>query len=87
MGGGPFRLWHKHSMHRYILPFALLMVAACSASDTPRADGLTAGEHDKLEAAAARLDSKATTPGAADAAALEADVTQRLDADMAAKRP
>lgn len=74
-------------MFRALPPFLLLLVSACSASDTPRADGLTAGEHDKLEAAAARLDSRATPPGTADAAALEADVTQRLDADMTAKRP
>lgn len=66
---------------------ALILLTACSASDEPQADGLTRGEHDKLEAAAARLDSRATPPGAADAAALEADVTQRLDAETAAKRP
>lgn len=61
-----------------------LFIAACdAATDAPAPDGLTEGERDRLEAAAARIDSRPAGPGADDAAALEAETRDRLAAERA----
>lgn len=66
------------------LLLASLPLAACGAdSDAPGAGGMTVGENERLEAAAERLESRAPSPAQPDAAALEAEVTERLAAEQA----
>lgn len=62
----------------------LLLIAACDAgSDGAATGGLTAGEVEQLEKAADRLDARAPSPAADQAAALEADVRARLEEERA----
>jgi hypothetical protein len=58
---------------------ATVMLAACADGADPSGDAGAAAETQQLETAAARLDSRAPSPGADDAAALEADVRGRLE--------
>jgi hypothetical protein len=67
---------------------ASMMVAACDGATGERApQGLSEGERDRLEAAAERLDARPAGPGAADAAALEADTRNRIATEQAAQAP
>lgn len=66
----------------------MIALAACGRADSdPAAGGLTVGERESLEQAADRLDSRPAGPGEESAKALEADVRQRLDADLAKNQP
>lgn len=72
------------------LPFLLLAmltcVTGCDSSDSAApAGGLTAGEIEQLENAANRLDNRAASPAADDAAALESDIRAKLDAERQAR--
>ncbi len=68
------------------LPIAALFLTACDAGggDVP-SGGLTAGEAAQLERAAERIDARAPSPFEEDAAALEADVRDRLAAEQPAQ--
>ena len=70
---------------RFPLLLPMLLVTACDAgSDNTQTGGLTAGEAERLEKAAERIDARGPSPAAADAAALEADVRAKLDAERQA---
>ena len=57
----------------------------CGRADgDPASGGLTVGESDRIEQAAARLDDRAPSPGQPDSAALEREVRQRLDQENGA---
>jgi hypothetical protein len=54
---------------------AATMVSACgSVDDSPGPGGMTAGENERLEQAAERLDARAPSPAQQSAATLEAEV-------------
>ena len=58
---------------------AIGVVNACSMAPSDHADGgLTVGENDRLEAAAARIDARTPSPATAEARQTEADVRARL---------
>ena len=67
---------------RRTMPLAMAlaaMLAGCSMAPDDHADGgLTVGENQRLEAAAARIDARTPSPATGEAAALEADVRARL---------
>lgn len=75
--------------HRQLtLLIAVGTLAACGrAPDDADAGGLTVGEAQALERAADRLDSRAPSPGAEDAKALERDVRERLATEQRENAP
>lgn len=63
---------------------ATLPLAACGREDSdPAAGGLTVGESEALDRAADRLDSRTPSPARDDAAALEGEVSARLNEKLA----
>lgn len=77
-------LHRKIALRRTLSTALLLPLAACGES-APKADeGLATAEMRQLESAAARLDARPQSPGAAESARLEADVRQGI-ADEAAR--
>ncbi len=62
-----------------IAALSLAVLSACSMAPDDRADGgLTVGENDRLEAAAARIDQRTPSPARGESERLEADVRGRL---------
>lgn len=71
--------------------WAIVGLAALVTACTGEADGTTdndptAGEATELNVAAERLDARAPSPGAAEAAQLEQDVRTRIAEEAAARR-
>lgn len=76
-------------MRRKILIIAALAALAACTSESPddtQVGGLTSGELEQLETAADRIDSRAPSPAAADAAAIEAQSGAELEAQRATNR-
>lgn len=67
---------------------AMAALAACSAQspDDAQVGGLTSGELEQLESAADRVDARAPSPAAADAAGIEAQSRAELEAQRADSR-
>lgn len=66
---------------------AMLLITACSReAGDPAAGGLTVGESEALDRAAARIDNRTPSPAEADAAALDQDVRAGIAAERGATR-
>jgi hypothetical protein len=64
-----------------LLAAAALLTSACG-TDGPGSGGMTAGENDKIEEAAERLDARAPSPAQPMAAQLEAEVAERIESEQ-----
>lgn len=64
---------------------ALLLLAGCGqGDDAPGTAGLTVGENQRIDAAAARLDARAPSPATAASVQLEQQIRDRLSAEAQA---